>query len=511
MGVHGITPETYEKIVLDAGQLRIDYVDEANPGALLAATRGGSIIEIKSELRKMIIDGSKGDTKGDKRIASVECSITANIIEWKSWVIKLAAPGSDSYATPTHAEIKRFLLLSLSKYRSSVALLGQVMFSEQRIICVLNNVIGTNGINISFVENDESNLQIVFKGSFTPSMETEPWSIKYPKDEPEPPVRTPAAWWKGEDNFVDSIQPGMALVPWNDRIPERFSNGIIGRCFIINTYDAPGSPWDSLTIGDPDNPEKQYKTNISSFDTWEFEYWLNISEYVPGSGQWFYNFQAYDPWGGWDFVASTIDIDGDYIDVYSYDAGWDYPLWENLNLPKNTWFKIRLKLTKSTNTWELFIQRGIGQAEEKMTPTGSDSTPVNVKDYTTYFIGTNRTNLVLKVDELKIFTDSPAPPTYPYWTDQPGVVFLGVGYTFKAQCDTPVPYSKFRVSILRSHHTFDPEVYREYDKESNIWEIPFSDFGLTIPDLYIIYAWYEYEGQRYMAPTDYRGQFRLYP
>jgi hypothetical protein len=183
--MNGITSSTYRRLVLDTGQLRIGYVDADNPGALIGATRGGSVFEVAPDIREMPVDGVKGEAKGSKRIARVTATLTANIVEFKSWVIKLAAPGSGNYdypaVNPTHAEIKRFLLLSLAKYQSTIAIVGEVKDTDEPVVCILKNVIGTNGINISLTSNDEAVMQIIFKAHFDPeNMDAEPWEIVNP-------------------------------------------------------------------------------------------------------------------------------------------------------------------------------------------------------------------------------------------------------------------------------------------------------------------------------------------
>ena len=180
---HGITDKTYGRIMVDAGQLRIGYVDESNPGALLGATRGGSVFAIEPAIRSMPIDGAKGDVKGDKRIARVNATITANVIELSAWVLALSLTGSARAdypaAIPTHDQIRRYLTIGLSKYRSTVALVGEISGSGEPVVCMLQNVIGTNGLTLTLADNDEATLQIVFAAHFDPAtMDVEPWIVR---------------------------------------------------------------------------------------------------------------------------------------------------------------------------------------------------------------------------------------------------------------------------------------------------------------------------------------------
>jgi PKD repeat protein len=204
-------------------------------------------------------------------------------------------------------------------------------------------------------------------------------------------ARTPAAWWKGEDNFLDSIQPGIALVPSNTGLSPRFTNGIVNRCFIV---DKTGPAWDSLTIGAEGTT--QAKTNISSFDIWELELYVKFSSLTG----WFYLFQAYDYIEGDDFIAASIDLEHDYIDIYNQDGGPGdpYPKFENLGLQAGVWYKIRLVHTKATNKWGCFVN-GI-----EKTAFDIDTMPVNPHEYTAFFAGEDWNSPVLNVDEIKVFT-----------------------------------------------------------------------------------------------------------
>ena len=199
---HGITDKTYSRILIDAGQLRIGYVDESNPGALLGATRGGSVFAIEPDIRLMPVDGAKGDVKGDKRIARVNATITANVIELSAWVLALSLPGSttDNYpdVTPTHNQIRRYLALAISKYRSTIALIGEIAGTGEPIVCILSNVIGTKGMSLALAENDEATLQMVFTAHFDPAtMDAEPWEIRNPQEAAGKPLSDFSWLWKG--------------------------------------------------------------------------------------------------------------------------------------------------------------------------------------------------------------------------------------------------------------------------------------------------------------------------
>jgi hypothetical protein len=211
------------------------------------------------------------------------------------------------------------------------------------------------------------------------------------------------AWWKGEDNFVDSIQPGLPLTAWNTAVDPRFTDGKVGRCFITDSRVGV-LEWDALTIGT--EPDTQAKTNISSFETWELELYVKIAE----QGTWCYIFQAYDFDGGDDFIAATLDRVGDhyYIDIYNQDSSLtDYPLFDNLPLVVGEWYKIRLKYTKASHLWELYIDDVL-----QTSSSGIYVQSVNDHNYTTYFAGVVWDGApILNVDEIKIMDGSDITPS----------------------------------------------------------------------------------------------------
>lgn len=182
---HGIAEKTYTRLIIDAGQLRINYTDEANPGALLAATRGGSSVAIESDIREMPVDGKKGGVVGDKRISKVTASITANIVEISSWVLALAMPGCTTEdfpaLTPTHDQIRRYLAIILGNYKTNITLIGEMSGTDEPMVFIIKNALNTKGISIAIADNDEGVLQMVFTAHFDPAlMDAEPWEIRNP-------------------------------------------------------------------------------------------------------------------------------------------------------------------------------------------------------------------------------------------------------------------------------------------------------------------------------------------
>lgn len=185
---HGIVgADTLKRIVIDSGEVRLNYVDETTRGTLIGATRGGSTFTIEQEFKDFGVDGSKGAVKGAKRITKLGAKLVANFIEVNDDLIRLALPGSTSTShpvvTPTHYEITRSLKIATSDYNTSVAIIGEVTGSLKPIVIILKNVLVDGNFEIGFTDNDESVIPLQFTAHFDPAaMDTEPWVIRYPED-----------------------------------------------------------------------------------------------------------------------------------------------------------------------------------------------------------------------------------------------------------------------------------------------------------------------------------------
>ena len=181
---HGITAETYERLVIDAGAVYKNYVSAEEPGTLLGATRGGSVFAVETELREMPVDGAKGPVKGDKRIVKVTASLECNFIESTTEIFKRMLPGSA--ATPfeaTHDDITRSLAIAAGDYLTNVVIIGQVSGSAEAVVLMIENALSDGKMSMSLSDNDEAVNKIKFIGHFDPDdLDAEPWLIRFPND-----------------------------------------------------------------------------------------------------------------------------------------------------------------------------------------------------------------------------------------------------------------------------------------------------------------------------------------
>lgn len=181
---HCISDNTYNRILIDSGEVRMGYIDEDNPGTLLGATKGGSSFTIQTTYLDLPIDGVEGSAMGGRFIINVIAQITANFVEYSTDLLKLALPGSsESIAGDTHDEITRSFMMASNNYKSNIVIIGEICGNDKPVICGIKNALADNNLKISFSDNDESILSVQFTGHFSESdLDLEPWFIWYPHE-----------------------------------------------------------------------------------------------------------------------------------------------------------------------------------------------------------------------------------------------------------------------------------------------------------------------------------------
>lgn len=182
---HGITQNTYERFLIDSGEVRMGFVSPENPGTLLGATRGGATFNITTEYKDMAVDGAKGPVQGGRRITKVEVKLAATFVEWSTDLIKLTLPGSTETLSDDHDVISRSLQLTDANYLSNVAIIGQISGSTATGpgILIARRVICTAPFDTATTDNEEAVLKVEFTGHFSPTdLDTEPWQIWWAHD-----------------------------------------------------------------------------------------------------------------------------------------------------------------------------------------------------------------------------------------------------------------------------------------------------------------------------------------
>lgn len=180
---HGITQNTYKRLLIDSGEVRKNFTSVQAPGTLLGATKGGSSVTITTEYKKIDVDGAKGAVKGGRRITNVEVKATINFAEWTEELIKLSLPASEVAQTPGISTITRDSDIADTDYLNNIAILGQISGYNNPGIVVVKNVICTSPFEISLIDGEEAVLKMEFEGHYTTSdLETDPFEIIWVND-----------------------------------------------------------------------------------------------------------------------------------------------------------------------------------------------------------------------------------------------------------------------------------------------------------------------------------------
>jgi hypothetical protein len=176
---HGVTSNTPDRLLLDAGAIYTGFTSVASPGTLLGATKGGAVFEVKRNIRDVRPDGAKGPVKGFRRIEDVVATLKVTLLEITEANLLLALPGAAAVShVITGAEIDD------SDYISKVALVATISgfdMTAKPIILELSNVLVTSPLSIKTGPNDETTIELTFEAHYSDSdLDTEPWSITYP-------------------------------------------------------------------------------------------------------------------------------------------------------------------------------------------------------------------------------------------------------------------------------------------------------------------------------------------
>lgn len=179
----GITTETTERFIVDAGAVYIGFVDFSDKGTLIGATRGGSTLAIEQDVIELPVDGAHGPVKGCRRIVGVRASLTVNLIEHTLNNLKRALVGSESAAFNLLWDaVTRSAQVSDSDYLDNITIVGQVSGNSSGTAIQLKNVIIDSNFELSFTDKEEGVLAVTFSAHFDASdLSAEPWSVFWPK------------------------------------------------------------------------------------------------------------------------------------------------------------------------------------------------------------------------------------------------------------------------------------------------------------------------------------------
>jgi len=179
VALHGVSTNTPDRIVVDAGAVYTGWTSVASPGTLLGACKGGNVFELIRPLRDIQPDGAKGPVKGLRRLESVSAKLTVNLLEITEANLLKALPGSAASShVITGDEVDD------NDYIGTVALVGTVTGftgTSNPIIITLSNCLVDGPFTLNMNPKDEAVIQLVFTAHYANTdLDTEPWSITYP-------------------------------------------------------------------------------------------------------------------------------------------------------------------------------------------------------------------------------------------------------------------------------------------------------------------------------------------
>lgn len=193
MGQTGVTKETLQRFLLDAGAVYLNYGEPEE--RLLGATRGGNSFVVEAEFKSTEIDGVKGELAGARRIINVMPQLTTNLLEMTADNFMQAIPGSTGTETEqdgtepatqgegTHQSIRRTSqAIPASAHIKNIAFVGETSSGSEGVFMIYNGI-NDGSLELSTEDKNESTLEITFKGHFdAEDLQTEPWEIRWPKE-----------------------------------------------------------------------------------------------------------------------------------------------------------------------------------------------------------------------------------------------------------------------------------------------------------------------------------------
>ena len=215
----GLSANTPDNLLLDAGAFYLNYDINTDIGTLLGATRGGGEFRAVPTVRKVEVDGAKGPVKGLNRIDMWDITLKATLLEITSEILKNALISANVDTSGlTHDVITLNNDISDSNYINNVAWIGTRSGSDEPVIIIIDNALGMEGITLAMADKNEGTIPITFAAHFPiTDLNTVPCRIYYPKVTSTDAVAP---------TVIVSPVDGAAAVVVSDPITWTFSEGI---------------------------------------------------------------------------------------------------------------------------------------------------------------------------------------------------------------------------------------------------------------------------------------------
>lgn len=167
----GITQETTKSFVINAGAIYTDltYTEGTGwEGNRLGATAGGNALVITNDIREIEIDGAFSKYVGQKVLTASNATLTTNVKEITSNVIKMAILGKVTATSGVDEPTAYDLIegkgkIEASDYLTNIGLVGEVSGTNEPVIIILDNALCTSGLNITTGDNAEAVVAMTFE------------------------------------------------------------------------------------------------------------------------------------------------------------------------------------------------------------------------------------------------------------------------------------------------------------------------------------------------------------
>lgn len=177
--ISGISASTSKRLLLDAGQVYIDY--GLGTQRLIGVTKGGNSFEMNDEYREMPFDGQPGPVEGFNRLIKIAPVLKINLLEISTANILEILPGSANNATGTHDVITRIAQIATSDHITNVTLILQKTGTNALFGFKVSNALNKAPFVYGAADNDEGVIALEFHAHFlSTNLVTEPWEIFNP-------------------------------------------------------------------------------------------------------------------------------------------------------------------------------------------------------------------------------------------------------------------------------------------------------------------------------------------
>lgn len=196
MAFTGLSADSAKHLQLDAGaflknyDVKTDTWETAKATKLIGATSGGGSFAAIPTVRRIEVDGVKSAVKGFEAIDEWQVTLTANVKEITSDVLKMAlATGSvtdakspTSAASNNYEKIVAAAELSDENYIDNITWVGRISGSNLPVIIVVKNALCTNGLTLTTSDKSEGVVALTITGHADASnVDEPPFEIYYPK------------------------------------------------------------------------------------------------------------------------------------------------------------------------------------------------------------------------------------------------------------------------------------------------------------------------------------------